>query len=254
MMRSVQRILAVFESFTPRRTSLSLQELADRIELPKSTAFRIVQSLEKAGYLVRLDDRQYCLSFRFLRLAGLVKSTLGIREIARPVMAELSEKTKEATSIHTVIGKNRVCIESVAAASTLRSVIQPGEQVPLMAGSASKVLLAFMPKKDLMAFVPSIAKGTKRTQAAVLDDLESVRQHGYAVSHGERLLGVSAISAPIKDVNEEVKYCLSLGGPSIRVQAHEKTFIKLVTEAAAEISLQFGGGIDTEAVSEDDPA
>ncbi|ALM84248.1 IclR family transcriptional regulator [Bordetella sp. N] len=245
MMRSVERILAIFESFSSERTSLSLQELADRIELPKSTAFRIVQSLEKAGYLVRLDDRQYCLSFRFLRLAGLVKSTLGIREIARPVMAELSEKTQEASSIHTVIASNRVCIESVAAASTLRSVIQPGEQVPLLAGSASKVLLAYMSKKDLTPFLPVVAKGTKRTQTAVQEELRSIQQAGYAISHGERLPGVSAISAPIFDVNEEVKYCLSLGGPSFRVQPNEKTMIKLVIQAAAEISRQFGGGTGT---------
>jgi len=242
MMRSVQRILAIFESFSPDRTSLSLQELADRIELPKSTAFRIVQSLEKAGYLVRLDDRQYCLSFRFLRLAGLVKSTLGIREIARPVMVELSEKTQEATSIHTVIGSSRVCIESVAAASTLRSVIQPGEQVPLQAGSASKILLAYMSKKDLGVHLPSIAKATKRTQTVVQQELRAIQEAGYAVSHGERLLGVSAISAPIFDVNEEVKYCLSLGGPSVRIQSNEKALIKMVVQSAAEISLQFGGG------------
>ena len=95
MMRSVQRILAVFESFTAEKNSLTLQEIADRIDLPKSTAFRFVQSLEKSGYLVRLEDQQYCLSLRFTRLAGLVKSTLGIREIARPMLAELAEKTKE---------------------------------------------------------------------------------------------------------------------------------------------------------------
>lgn len=242
MMRSVQRILAVFESFSSERTSLSLQELADRIDLPKSTAFRIVQSLEKAGYLVRLDDRQYCLSFRFLRLAGLVKNTLGIREIARPVMSELSEKTHESISLHTAIGKNRVCIESVAAASTLRNVVQPGEQVPIrVIGSASKVLLAYMPKKQLTTLLPGIAKNTKRSKTSLLEELEGVRRAGYAISHGERLLGVSAISAPITDVNGDVKYCLSLGGPAVRVQANEKAFIELVVQAASDISRQFGG-------------
>src|SRR5215210_6342492 len=105
MMRAVQRILAIFESFSTQRSSLTLQEIADRIELPKSTTFRIVQSLEQACYLVRLEDQKYCLSFRFTRLAGLVKSTLSIREIARPIMTELAEHTKETVSIHTVSGK-----------------------------------------------------------------------------------------------------------------------------------------------------
>ncbi|HYC46946.1 MAG TPA: helix-turn-helix domain-containing protein [Burkholderiales bacterium] len=153
-MRAVQRILAIFESFTADRSSLTLQEIADRIELPKSTTFRIVQSLEKAGYLVRLEDQKYCLSFRFTRLAGLVRSTLGIREIARPIMLELAQATEDTVSIHTVSGRNRVCIDAIATApSQLPNVVQPGEQVPLLAGSASKVLMAFMPKPQVTPIV-----------------------------------------------------------------------------------------------------
>jgi DNA-binding IclR family transcriptional regulator len=244
MMRSVQRILAVFESFTPEKNSLTLQEIADKIDLPKSTSFRIVQSLEKAGYLVRLEDQQYCLSFRFTRLAGLVRSTLGIREIARPVMSDLAERTKETVSIHTVVGRNRVCIDSMATASPLRNVIQPGEQVPLLAGSASKVLIAYMSKKDMTPIVNSIARAMDRTAASVLEEMATIRRQGYAVSHGERLLGVSAISAPIKDVQEEVHYCLSVGGPSVRIQLNEKQFTSMVVQAANDISKQFGGRLD----------
>src|SRR5215211_6536846 len=116
-MRAVQRIFAIFESFSPEKSSLTLQEIADHIELPKSTTFRIVQSLEQAGYLVRLEDQRYCLSFRFMRFAGVVRSTLGIRELARPVMRALAEKTKETVAVHTVSGRNRVCIDTTSAAS-----------------------------------------------------------------------------------------------------------------------------------------
>ena len=72
-MRAVQRILGVFECFSPGHSSLTLQEIVEGIDLPKSTAFRIVQSLRKSGYLVRLHDQRYCLSFRFIRLGGLVE-------------------------------------------------------------------------------------------------------------------------------------------------------------------------------------
>src|SRR6476469_2632756 len=134
-MRAVQRILAIFESFSVETSSLTLQEISDRIELPKSTSFRIVQSLETAGYLVRLEDQKYCLSFRFTRLAGLVKSTLGTREIASPIITELADATQETVSLHTVSGRNRVCIDALATnASPLRSVSQPGEHVPLTVG------------------------------------------------------------------------------------------------------------------------
>ena len=242
MMRAVQRILAIIESFTPENSTLTLQEIADRIELPKSTAFRIVQSLEGAGYLVRLENQKYCLSFRFTRLAGLVRSTLGIREIARPVMTELAEGSKETVSIHTVNGQNRICIDALATAlSSLRNVVQPGEQVPLMSGSASKVLMSHMPKAQLSSMLGSIARRSKRTQAAMLAELAIVKRQGYAVSHGERLLGLSAISAPIKDANDEEHYCLSVGGPTVRMQANEGDLVKQVVKAAAAISRQFGG-------------
>lgn len=245
MMRSVQRILAVFESFSAAQTSLTLQEIADRIELPKSTAFRIVRSLEQSGYLVRLEDQRYCLSFRFTRLAGLVKSTLGIREIARPIMAELAERTQETVAIHTVVGRIRVCLDSVATSSSqLRSVMQPGEQVALPVGSGSKILMAHMPRDELAPILAAAARTTKRTQADWQEELARIRAQGYAVSHGERILGLSAISAPILDFNEEARYCLTVNGPTVRIQTTEKEFIKLVKRAAADISRVFGGQAD----------
>jgi DNA-binding IclR family transcriptional regulator len=130
------------------------------------------------------------------------------------------------------------------AASPLRNVVQPGEQVPLLAGSASKVLMAYMPKSQLTPIVSSIARQTKRSQADVLEELTKVRRQGYAFSHGERLLGVSAVSAPIMDTRDEVHYCLSIGGPTVRMQTSEKELIKRAKKAAADISRQFGGKQD----------
>jgi DNA-binding IclR family transcriptional regulator len=243
MMRSVQRILAIFECFTPTKSSRRLQEIADRIELPKSTTFRIIRSLEMAGYLVRLEDQRYCLSFRFTRLAGLVKSTLDVRTIARAMMIELGESTQETVGLYTVNGRNRVCIDSLAGASSkLRSVLQPGEHLPLhLLGSASKTLMAYMQASSLTPIIASVVRSTKRTAAELHAELARIRQQGYAVSHGERLAGLSAISAPIWDVNEEAHYCLTVNGPSVRIQKQEKEFIRLVMKGAADISLQYGG-------------
>lgn len=237
-------MLAVFESFTPSRFSLTLQEIADSIELPKSTAFRIVQSLEAHGYLVRREDRTYCLSFRFARLAGLVMSTLDIREIARPVMTALAERSSETVALHTVIAGKRACVDAVESSHLpLRTVIQPGEQIPLQAGSASKTLLAFMPEEELRAVLPSIAKFTRRSQRDWHAELARIRDQGYAVSHGERLAGLSAISAPIRDAREEVRYCITVNGPSVRMTPRERELVRLVRTAAADISRQYGGSV-----------
>ncbi|PPK46625.1 IclR family transcriptional regulator [Trinickia symbiotica] len=240
-MRSVQRILAVFESFTIDRTSLKLQEIADNIALPKSTVFRIVQSLEKAGYLVRLEDQQYCLSFQFTRLAGNVRSTLGIREISRPILLQLADLTRETASLHALSGSYRICIDAVATvAAPLRMVAQPGEQVPLIAGAASKVLMAHLPPDKLSALVVDVARATKRSRGELEDELKQIRSQGFAVSHGERLLGISAISAPIYDAGDQVRYCISVGAPTIRMRVNEACVVSSLLTAAADISRQFG--------------
>jgi len=241
MMRAAHRILSIFESFTSEKSSLSLHEISERIELPKSTAFRIIQSLQKAGYLVRLEDQQYCLSFRFTRLAGLVGSTLGIREVARPIMSELAESTRETISLQMVNNEERVCIDAVGTASPLRSVSQPGEHLPLLEGASSKALLAYLPKKEAALLMARLATHEKRTPAEVQAELASIRTLGYAVSHGERVLGVSAIAAPIVGADDQVRYCLALAGPTIRVKDQESKLVPLVMQAAIQISSHYGG-------------
>jgi DNA-binding IclR family transcriptional regulator len=155
-------------------------------------------------------------------------------------MTELSHTTKETVSLHTISGRNRVCIDVINGISPLRSVVQPGEQIPLGAGSAAKVLLAHMAPGELSPLLTALARSTKRPKAELATELNRVRDAGFAVSHGERLLGVSAVSAPIKDVSEQVHYCLSVNGPSVRMQSHEKDYAKLVVKAAASISRLYG--------------
>ena len=81
MIRAVERALSIFEAFTPQRTSLSLMEIGTRTKLSKATAYRLVSCLDKAGYLVRLENQQYCLSLKLLGLAGIVRSTLSIKDL-----------------------------------------------------------------------------------------------------------------------------------------------------------------------------
>ena len=113
MIRAVGRALAIFDAFDNEHLSLSLQEIAERIRMPKTTAFRLVNTLERAGFLIRMDNQQYCLSLKVARLGGLVRSTLSIREIARPVMLEVNEQTQETITLNTVVGNERMVLEVV---------------------------------------------------------------------------------------------------------------------------------------------
>jgi DNA-binding IclR family transcriptional regulator len=245
MMRAVQRTLAIFDCFTSERTSLTLQEIANRIRLPKSTTFRLVQSLDEAGYLVRLDNQEYCLSFRFTRLAGLVKSTLDIRQIARPAMIKLADKAGETVTLNLVSERHRICIEVIDTPSPLMSVTKPGERVRLEDGATAKTLMAWLPRKEQQQALLHAAKATGRKRADMSRELERIRDARVAVTHGERVLGLTAISAPIEEGDNEARHCITVTGPTVRLQPREREVVKLVSRAAADISRRLGGDLQS---------
>ncbi len=241
MMRGVQRTVAVFDCFTPQRLKLTLQEISERIGLPKSTTFRVVQSLEQTGHLVRLDDQKYCLSFRFTRLAGMVMSTLSIRHVARAVMNELAQQTNETVTLNMVSGRDRVCIEAVDSPSPLMSMARPGEHVRLGdRGATAKTLLAHLPSNEMEKLAVQFAKTGGRKVADILDEMSTIKESGYCVSHGERVLGLSAIAAPIWEGDETVNYCLTLTAPTVRVSSRADEFVKLLLRASFGISRKLG--------------
>ncbi|MBC7792185.1 MAG: IclR family transcriptional regulator, partial [Clostridia bacterium] len=208
MMRGVQRTVAVFDCFKPQRLSLTLQEISDSVRLPKSTTFRVVQSLEQTGYLIRLEDQKYCLSFRFTRLAGMVMSTLSIRQVARPLMFELARQTNETITLNMATGRDRVCIDVIDSPSPLMSLARPGQHVRLDGkGATGKILMAHLATKDLRRLIGPAAKATARNPAQLVNELARIKNDGYCVSDGERVLGLSAIAAPVRESDDTANYC-----------------------------------------------
>jgi DNA-binding IclR family transcriptional regulator len=240
MMRAVGRTLAVFDCFSEDLPSLSLQAIANRVRLPKSTTFRLVQSLDEAGYLVRLDNQEYCLSFKFVRLAGLVKTNLDIRRIARSVLEEAARASGETVTLNTARGRERVCIDVVDTPSPLMSIAKPGEHRPLVDGATAKLLLAYLPRsesKDAVNFALRIS-GQRRSE--LLAELDRVRRQGYAVTHGERVLGLTAVAAPVRDTEEDGKYCIAIAGPTARMKPRISEHVRIAVRAGDEVSRRLG--------------
>lgn len=240
-MRAIDRTLAIFECFQPKRTSLSLGEIATRVGLSKPTTFRFVRALAQRGYLVQLDNQEFCLSFRFLRLAGLVDGTLGIRQIARPIMASLAQASGETVTLNTASARNRVCIDVIDSPTPLRSVTRTGEHSALAAGATAKTLMAYMSEKEKEQAIAQAVRLSGVGKTTLLRQLARIRKQGYAVTYSEQVAGLGAVSAPVLEFDDRVRYCISVAGPVVRLQPKEKMLIPLVLKAAAQISRQMGG-------------
>ncbi|MFG1347795.1 IclR family transcriptional regulator [Xanthobacter autotrophicus DSM 431] len=240
MIRAVERALAIFDAFDTQHQSLSLQEIGDRIGMPKATTFRLVNTLQNGGFLVRLENQRYCLSLKILRLAGLVKSTLGIREATRPTMAEVCRLTGETVTLNIRSGLERICIDVVDTPSPLMTIVRPGEHVSLIHGATARLLLAYAGETEIDDVIAQTPGSEKLDVPALKASLAEIRAKGYACTSGQRIPGVTAISVPIFDINDEVHYSLSVTGPSIRMESRLKDFKKILIEAGASISAMMG--------------
>lgn len=240
MIRSVERALSILEAFTPQRTSLSLMEIGTRTKLSKATAYRLVSCLDQAGYLVRLENQQYCLSLKLLGLAGIVRSTLSIRDLARPIMTELVKLTGETITLNTVVGDERLCIEVFDTPAPLMTIVKQGERAPLNYGATGKILLAYLEPKRIDQIT---AKMSSAEREAVRRQLERFRQQGYAHTKSERVAGVTAISVPIHDMEKRGHYSLSVTGPSVRIDLARVKLVPAMLSAGERLSAQLGGFI-----------
>lgn len=240
MIRAVGRALAIFDAFDSEHLSLSLNDIAERIGMPKTTAYRLVATLDRAGFLIRMDNHQYCLSMKVSRLAGLVRGTLTMREIARPVMLQAGEQTQETLTLGTIAGSNLIVLEVVDTPAPLMSVAQVGQQVPLFHGAASRVLLAHMAADELRNVLAVTAAGEVFDRAAFQRELARCRQQGHAVTRVPQVEGLTAIAAPVFDLGGKARHCLELTGPSSRVDPREREFTAAVMAAAQEISNRLG--------------
>jgi IclR family transcriptional regulator, KDG regulon repressor len=252
--RVVERALAILDAFDTDHRSLTLQEIGDRISMPKATTHRLVHTLQNAGFLIRLEDQRFCLSLKVFRLAGAVKSTLGVRETARPALLEVSQATGETVTLNMRFGLERICLDVLQTPSALMTIVRPGEHIGLLFGASARVLLAYCSEEEIIEAVrqekaksASGTKGKTRMPSPVkLDekelhrDLARIRKQGFATSSGQRVPGVSSISVPIFDMDDRVEHAISVIGPAVRIDPHMDEIRRIVLDAAARISLAMG--------------
>ena len=241
MSSAAARALAIIDAFDEASTALTMQEISERIGVPKATVFRLLETLETGGFLLRHDDQRYSLSLKFLRLAGLVPRAASLRAIARPKLEELSALTGETATLNTVLGHERVCIEAVNTWAPLMAIARVGDRVPLLFGATNRILLAFMDDAHRTTALDELERTHTFNRSALERELRQFRDQGYALTRNQRVNGITAIAVPLFSADGHAENCLALTGPGVRVQPREAELIKIVCAVGAEITQRLGG-------------
>jgi IclR family acetate operon transcriptional repressor len=246
--QSVRRAFDILAAFSQEYPQLSVAEIAQRVNLNRTTVHRLVATLEAAGIVRRNPATQkYTLSARVLQLADVFMQQSDLRSVALPAMTDLRDRVNETVALHVREGNCRIVVAQVGANRDVRHMYRNvGQPIALHLGAPGKVMLAYASSQDISAY---LVQGPleERTPHSVTDpetlikELGEIAAQGYAVSWEERTLGVVSLAAPVFDVTGAAVASVNVSGPSQRIREDEiREFIPTVMETGREISTGIG--------------
>ncbi len=220
---AVDRALSLLSAFRAGDISLGLGELAERTQLYKSTALRLLASLEHARLVQKLADGRYALGAEVARLHGVYAASFSLDRVVLPVLRELVAATGESAAYHVRQGEARLCLYRVDSPHPIRDHIKAGDLLPADRGTGARILIAF-------------GAGQVRSGSSKDRQLYArIREQGYYTAVGDRLAEVAGISAPVFGADGSLAGALTLTMPGNR---YSERHVKPVLQAARRLTGQ----------------
>lgn len=222
---AVNRALQIMAAIESAHGPISLTEIARATGLYKSTALRLIESLQKGAYLARLEDGQFVLGAAILRMGLAYERTNPMRQQLLPVLKRLTAQGTESASFHVrQSATTRLCIMRVDSSHSTLDRVSTGDVLPLARGAAGKVILAHSGSNPL---------GANETDP---------RTNFVAISIGERDASCAGMAAPVFSAGNHFLGALSLSGPRERFgEADIERMKPLLLQACRDLTSTFSG-------------
>lgn len=221
---ALERGLRVLCEFSREQRTLSAPELARRFDLPRSTVFRLLTTLENMGFLERAEGgRDYRLGLAVLRLGFEYLASLELTQLGMPLLQRLSEELHTSCNLVVRDGRSIVYVAKVAQASPFASSVTVGTRLPAHATVLGRILLedltlpqlrALYPEDKLQTFSPS----TPKTVSELFDMVQADRQRGYVLGEGFFEANISSIAAPVRDHSGHIVAALGVTIPAGHIE------------------------------------
>ena len=240
--QAIDRGLNVLELVS--EAPITVRQLTERTNLPRTTVTRLLGALERFGYVARRDDGAYHLGSRALKLAGQWHRQFGIEEAARPHLEELVSTVQETVHVVAREGLFSVCVSCIESPRSIRLTLSVGDRAPLHAGSHAKTLLAFASPKLLDAVeaagLRALTAETIVDPQTLREEIARIKQQGFAESFGEVDADAYGLAAPVRSVAGAVVATVGASGPMDRMLPFRETARTAVIQAAEAISRDLG--------------
>lgn len=244
----ISRAFAVIECLSEFPVGLGVTEIATRIQLNKSTVFRILNTLLDLGYIEKNDQNErYKLSLKFLQLSSMMINQTELKVVAYPHLKRLASKTLQ--SVHLCVRKGDAAqyLDKVEAFNhSIKMFSAIGVTVPLYCSGVGKCLLAWMTPEEQNAVLNELeliprCKNTILQREELALELRRTAENGYAVDDEENEIGVRCAAAPIRDYTGKVIAAISVSGDYTSTDSAEfSQAVSDVMHTARQISKELG--------------
>ena len=242
--KSLAKAFRVLESFQ-KKEILGISEISAELNIPKSTVYNIIYTLEKLGYVKKIDQiNKFKLDTGILELSQFVE--LDLRSVAKPYLEQINKEVNETVNLVIRQGTEVLYLEIIESTEHINISTEVGKKQEIYCTAVGKVILAYLNQEtrnnileeiDLEARGPNTITSISNLKKKIVE----IRDKGYAIDNEEFSKGVKCIAAPIFDHFGKPKAALSISGPVDRMGANvEEYYSKLVIDYAHEISSQIG--------------
>lgn len=240
--RAVERAMQILSSFDSEHAEQGISEVAQATGLHKATTHRIIMTLLYGGFLERAaNGERFRLGLHLLELGMSALRGLDFRRAALPYMQQLVERFREICTLSIFDRGQVLYVEVVHSERSLTIAARVGRHLPAHCTASGKVLLAFLPPEVaepvLNAPLAVYTEKTITSAAHLREELEVIRQRGYALADEEFEEGIWAISAPIRDMDGNVIAAMSIPVPTNRLRRkHIPEIAQALLEAVNAVS------------------
>jgi len=244
--QSLDRAFDILELLSREQHGLNLTEIGNRLDLHKSTVYRLLQALKQRGYIEKSPRGSYRLGMEFIELSSLYLNNLELKTEAQPILRELSSLSANTAFLATLQENEVVYIDKMETHNSLRKYSIIGQRAPLYCTALGKSMLTGMAEDQIRKLYGGVELEafTDRTITNVEDlvaEVEKIRRRGWSVDDEEYEEGLRCIGAPIRDYRNEVIAAVSTSGyTSVITRERVEEIAAYVVKAARDISQRMG--------------
>lgn len=218
----LHKALDILEAIKKRESRMGLAEISRRVRMPRPTAYRILTTLESRGYLDRAADGAYRMGSKLFNLQRDSSIEQQLQRVARPSMETLAARCKETVNLGTLDSGEVVVIETVESPLAVRMSSKIGNRRLVHSTALGKALLAGMSDKEISRLIrikglPRLTASTLATRADLLDEIQKIREQGYAIDDQENEMDGRCIAVGITGPGDSMVAALSVSGPVFRM-------------------------------------